>query len=211
MMLFLELFFKIKTEKKILETVQTCLFLFLFTPSLSLSWLASRLATFDSHHKWGNVVCFPHTLEEQVSYSKLFVPSIFRAHYQDKFTLNRPQDKLIRHKIIGHLTFLVGKQENQNKHNMLIIVCTSPQCELLCIWQAYCVTEPGAGSDVAGIKTQAVKMGDEYIVNGQKMWITNGGKANWCVFTTTALIICQHIPLTTYVDLTFRLSIICGH
>lgn len=44
---------------------------------------------------------------------------------------------------------------------------------------AYCVTEPGAGSDVAGIKTRAVKMGDEYVVNGQKMWITNGGKANW--------------------------------
>lgn len=44
---------------------------------------------------------------------------------------------------------------------------------------AYCVTEPGAGSDVAGIKTSAVKKGDEYILNGQKMWITNGGVANW--------------------------------
>lgn len=43
----------------------------------------------------------------------------------------------------------------------------------------YCVTEPGAGSDVSGIKTKAVKKGDEYIVNGQKMWITNGGVANW--------------------------------
>jgi len=44
---------------------------------------------------------------------------------------------------------------------------------------AYGVTEPGAGSDVAGIKTRAEKKGDEYVVNGQKMWITNGGKANW--------------------------------
>ncbi|OXB51923.1 hypothetical protein ASZ78_001423, partial [Callipepla squamata] len=43
---------------------------------------------------------------------------------------------------------------------------------------AYCVTEPGAGSDVAGIQTRAERKGDEYIVNGQKMWITNGGKAN---------------------------------
>lgn len=48
-------------------------------------------------------------------------------------------------------------------------------------FQAYCVTEPGAGSDVAGIKTKAEKKGDEYVINGQKMWITNGGKANWCV------------------------------
>lgn len=51
----------------------------------------------------------------------------------------------------------------------------------MCVVKAYCVTEPGAGSDVAGIKTRAEKKGDEYIVNGQKMWITNGGKANWCV------------------------------
>jgi len=44
---------------------------------------------------------------------------------------------------------------------------------------AYCVTEPGAGSDVAGARTKAERKGDEYILNGQKMWITNGGVANW--------------------------------
>ncbi|RKP09735.1 acyl-CoA dehydrogenase/oxidase [Thamnocephalis sphaerospora] len=44
---------------------------------------------------------------------------------------------------------------------------------------AYCVTEPGAGSDVAGAKTRAEKKGDRWVINGQKMWITNGGKANW--------------------------------
>ncbi|XP_063236912.1 medium-chain specific acyl-CoA dehydrogenase, mitochondrial [Bacillus rossius redtenbacheri] len=44
---------------------------------------------------------------------------------------------------------------------------------------AYCVTEPGAGSDVSGLKTRAERKGDEYILNGQKMWITNGGVANW--------------------------------
>lgn len=44
---------------------------------------------------------------------------------------------------------------------------------------AYCVTEPGAGSDVNGVKTRAVKKGDDWVINGQKMWITNGGVANW--------------------------------
>lgn len=44
---------------------------------------------------------------------------------------------------------------------------------------AYGVTEPGAGSDVSGLKTRAERKGDEYILNGQKMWITNGGVANW--------------------------------
>lgn len=44
---------------------------------------------------------------------------------------------------------------------------------------AYGVTEPGAGSDVAGLKTTAVKKGDKWVINGQKMWITNAGHANW--------------------------------
>lgn len=44
---------------------------------------------------------------------------------------------------------------------------------------AYCVTEPGAGSDVANIKTRARKEGDKYVINGSKCWITNGSKANW--------------------------------
>ncbi|CAG7665284.1 unnamed protein product [Allacma fusca] len=44
---------------------------------------------------------------------------------------------------------------------------------------AYCVTEPGAGSDVNGVKTRAEKKGDEYVINGQKMWITGGGVASW--------------------------------
>jgi acyl-CoA dehydrogenase len=47
---------------------------------------------------------------------------------------------------------------------------------LLC---SYGVTEPGAGSDVAGGKTTAIKKGDRYILNGQKMWITGAGHANW--------------------------------
>ena len=44
---------------------------------------------------------------------------------------------------------------------------------------SYCVTEPGAGSDVANIQTRAEKKGDKYVLNGTKMWITNGGHANW--------------------------------
>uniref|UniRef100_A0A6B2L6B5 Medium-chain specific acyl-CoA dehydrogenase, mitochondrial n=1 Tax=Arcella intermedia TaxID=1963864 RepID=A0A6B2L6B5_9EUKA len=44
---------------------------------------------------------------------------------------------------------------------------------------AYCVTEPHAGSDVAAIKTKAVKQGDKWILNGNKMWISNAGHADW--------------------------------
>jgi len=44
---------------------------------------------------------------------------------------------------------------------------------------AYCVTEPQAGSDVQGIKTVARKAGDDYVLKGSKMWITNGSVADW--------------------------------
>lgn len=44
---------------------------------------------------------------------------------------------------------------------------------------AYAVTEPGAGSDVQGMTTSAVRKGDRYILNGSKMWITNAGVADW--------------------------------
>ncbi len=44
---------------------------------------------------------------------------------------------------------------------------------------AYCVTEPQAGSDVQGIKTTAKKIGNDYVVKGHKMWITNGSVADW--------------------------------
>lgn len=43
---------------------------------------------------------------------------------------------------------------------------------------AFCLTEPGNGSDAAGIKTTIKDAGDHYVVNGQKMWITNAGFAD---------------------------------
>jgi acyl-CoA dehydrogenase len=44
---------------------------------------------------------------------------------------------------------------------------------------SYAVTEPNAGSDVANISTMAVKKGDDYVLNGQKVWITGAGHAKW--------------------------------
>ncbi|MBT9552674.1 MAG: acyl-CoA dehydrogenase family protein [Hydrogenophaga sp.] len=49
------------------------------------------------------------------------------------------------------------------------------------------VSEPGAGSDVSAIKTTARKDGDDYVISGQKMWITNSLQADWmCMLVNTS-------------------------
>jgi acyl-CoA dehydrogenase family protein 9 len=51
---------------------------------------------------------------------------------------------------------------------------------------AYCLTEPGAGSDAAAVMTTAVRDGDDWVLNGNKLWITNGGIADFfTVFAKT--------------------------
>lgn len=54
------------------------------------------------------------------------------------------------------------------------------------IYASYAITEPGAGSDAAGIQTRVRKLGDSYVLNGQKCFITNASLARWyVVFATT--------------------------
>src|SRR5580704_711876 len=43
---------------------------------------------------------------------------------------------------------------------------------------AFSMSEPGLGSDVAAIRTTARRDGDDYLISGQKMWLTNGASAN---------------------------------
>jgi acyl-CoA dehydrogenase len=46
-------------------------------------------------------------------------------------------------------------------------------------YASFCLTEPGAGSDVSSMRTRAVKKGDKYVLTGQKCFITNGTYADW--------------------------------
>lgn len=51
---------------------------------------------------------------------------------------------------------------------------------------AFCLTEPAAGSDAGSLKTRAVKRDDHYVINGAKVFITNGGEADtYIVFAST--------------------------
>ncbi|CAD2217588.1 Acyl-CoA dehydrogenase, N-terminal domain/Acyl-CoA dehydrogenase, middle domain/Acyl-CoA dehydrogenase, C-terminal domain containing protein, putative [Angomonas deanei] len=77
-------------------------------------------------------------------------------------------------------------QGNDLPSTPLLVAGTAAQCRKYLgrlveapLQAAYCVTEPGGGSDVSGMKTTARKQGDKWILNGRKMWITNGGVADW--------------------------------
>ncbi len=54
------------------------------------------------------------------------------------------------------------------------------------VFASYCTTEPSAGSDVAALKTRFEKVGDDYVLNGEKCWITNASLASFYVVFATS-------------------------
>jgi acyl-CoA dehydrogenase len=73
---------------------------------------------------------------------------------------------------------LAGTEEQKRKY---LGKLTAEPC-----FASYCTTEPGAGSDVAGIKTHFSQVGDNYVLNGEKCWITNASLASFYVVFATA-------------------------
>ncbi|NPV59876.1 MAG: acyl-CoA dehydrogenase [Actinobacteria bacterium] len=81
---------------------------------------------------------------------------------------------------IAILPILLAGNEEQKKEYLGRL--TDPDNPRLC---AFGLTEPEAGSDAASLKTRAVRDGDEYVINGQKCFITNGGVADfYTIFAT---------------------------
>jgi acyl-CoA dehydrogenase len=73
---------------------------------------------------------------------------------------------------------LAGSDEQKKKY--LGMLTSEPK------FAAYAITEPGAGSDAAGLSTRCEKHGDDWVLNGQKAFITNASLASWyVVFATT--------------------------
>src|SRR4051812_21383139 len=67
------------------------------------------------------------------------------------------------------------------------------------IFAAYCCSEPDAGSDVAGMKTRFRKGGSDYVITGQKRWITNGGVADFYTVFARAEGTDRHKGITCFV------------
>ncbi len=73
--------------------------------------------------------------------------------------------------LVGPTLMVHGSEEQKKKHLGAIARTEVVWCEGL--------SEPEAGSDLAALRTRAVRKGDEYIINGQKVWTTLAHKANW--------------------------------
>jgi alkylation response protein AidB-like acyl-CoA dehydrogenase len=74
------------------------------------------------------------------------------------------------HFIVAHMIARHGTEEQKNFF--------LPQMAAGEVRGAFSMSEPGLGSDVSAIRTSAVRDGSDYVINGQKMWLTNGGTAN---------------------------------
>ncbi len=82
------------------------------------------------------------------------------------------------HYLVSDIIMTMGSEEQKQKYLPMAV-----EGKL----GAFCLTEPGAGSDAGGLRTKAVKDGDDYILNGQKCFITNCGPNEGDYFVVIAL------------------------
>jgi alkylation response protein AidB-like acyl-CoA dehydrogenase len=76
--------------------------------------------------------------------------------------------------MVGPVIYTFGSEEQKAKHLPGILAGD--------VWWAQGYSEPGAGSDLASLKTTAVRDGDHYVINGQKTWTTLAQHADWGFF-----------------------------
>ena len=167
-------------EKEILKTIHD---------SVS-SWLKSKQGEF---RKWDKKGELPNEIIEEMKQMGLFgviIPEEFGGMGLSTIAYQRLISELAQydgsllitmaaHSSIGMKGLLLfGTQEQKQKY--------LPKLATGEMIAAYCLTEAGAGSDAASIKTKAVRDGDDWILNGEKIWITNGGLADFfTVFAAT--------------------------
>jgi len=73
--------------------------------------------------------------------------------------------------MVGPVIYTFGSPEQQQRHLPGILDGS--------VWWCQGYSEPGSGSDLASLKTTAHRDGDDYIINGQKIWTTNAHKSDW--------------------------------
>jgi alkylation response protein AidB-like acyl-CoA dehydrogenase len=74
------------------------------------------------------------------------------------------------HFIVAYMLMRHGTEEQKQKY--------LPRMATGEVRGSFSMSEPSLGSDVAAIRTKAVRRDDGYVIDGQKMWLTNGGSSN---------------------------------
>ncbi|HEU4577755.1 MAG TPA: acyl-CoA dehydrogenase family protein [Polyangiaceae bacterium] len=88
------------------------------------------------------------------------------------------QTSMLANTLAGTPVLLAGSDAQKRKY--LGMLTSEPR------FASYCTTEPSGGSDVAALKTQFRKVGSEYVLNGEKCWITNASLASFYVVFATS-------------------------
>jgi len=106
-------------------------------------------------------------------YGGVNAPIVEQLIYSEAMGYHRvPAGDIISVGMIGPTILATGSEEQKREHLPPIARAEIYWCQG---W-----SEPNAGSDLASLTTRAVKVGDKYVVNGQKTWTSNAHHADWC-------------------------------
>jgi acyl-CoA dehydrogenase len=101
------------------------------------------------------------------------------------------QTSMLANTLAGTPIKLAGNEAQKKKY--LGLLTSEPR------FAAYCTTEPSGGSDVAALKTQFKKVGSDYVLNGEKCWITNASLASFYVVFATGDITKKHKGIAAFI------------
>jgi acyl-CoA dehydrogenase len=101
------------------------------------------------------------------------------------------QTSMLANTLAGTPIKLAGNDTQKKKY--LGLLTSEPH------FAAYCTTEPSGGSDVAALKTQFKKVGSDYVLNGEKCWITNASLASFYVVFATSDVAKKHKGIAAFI------------
>ncbi|MBS1982762.1 MAG: acyl-CoA dehydrogenase family protein [Bdellovibrionales bacterium] len=154
------------------------------------SWLKNRDG---DYRKWDRAGELPKEFLEEMKQFGLFsliVPEEFGGMGFGSAAYSRALQELSKYD--GSVAITAGAHSSIGMRGLLLFGTPEQKAKYMPklatgeMIAAFCLTEPGAGSDAASITTRAVKDGDDWILTGNKLWITNGGIAQFfTVFAKT--------------------------
>ncbi|HKO92254.1 MAG TPA: acyl-CoA dehydrogenase family protein, partial [Polyangiaceae bacterium] len=101
------------------------------------------------------------------------------------------QTSMLANTLAGTPVLLAGNEAQKKKY--LGMLTAEPR------FAAYCTTEPSGGSDVAALKTSFKKVGSDYVLSGEKCWITNASLASFYVVFATADVTKKHKGIAAFI------------